>query len=233
MAITLQKSEDRGGTPQGWLTPRFSFSFANYYNPKRMGFGALRVLNDDIIAPSAGFGTHPHDNMEIITIPLSGNLAHKDSTGKEGLLEPGTIQVMSAGTGVLHSEYNASSQEPLNLFQLWITPHTQNVSPRYDEKTFSFEQDTLTLVVSGEENEQSLFIHQDAKIYYGKFTAKKELSYDLAEKRGIFLIVIHGTVTVAEQTLHKRDSIEITEMNEIPLKTETATEFLLIEVPVE
>lgn len=233
MAITIQKANERGGTPMGWLTPRFSFSFSNYYNPDRIGFGALRVLNDDIIAPSAGFGTHPHDNMEIITIPLKGTLAHKDSTGQEGTLTPGVVQVMSAGKGVLHSEYNGSNSEELNLFQIWIEPHTLNVEPRYAERQIPLKKNELNLLVSGNEDDDALFIYQDAKIYRSTCTAGTKLTYTLPTMQGLFLIVVSGSMNIAGKELQERDSIEITELRDVELHATSDADFVLIEVPVE
>ena len=229
----IHRSEERGGTPQGWLHPRFSFSFANYYNPDRMGFGALRVLNNDTIQPGAGFPTHPHDNMEIITIPLSGTLAHKDSTGVEETLKPCDVQVMSAGTGVLHSEYNASQTEELELFQIWIEPQSMGVAPRHDERSFTPKENELQLLVSGNADDDALFIHQDAKIYRAQLQEGKELDYMIPTQQGVFLMPISGSVTANGETLKERDSLELTDTKNLSLKAEEDADILVIEVPVQ
>jgi redox-sensitive bicupin YhaK (pirin superfamily) len=231
--IRTHRSEERGGSPQGWLSPKFSFSFARYYNPERMGFGALRVLNNDTIQPGTGFPTHPHDNMEIITIPLKGALAHKDSTGKEEVLHPGDVQVMSAGAGVLHSEYNASDTEELELFQLWIEPHTLGVNPQHDERSFVAKENELQLLVSGNKDDDALFIHQDAKILRGKFNKDKSFNYHLPQGQGLFIMPIYGEASSMGEHLRQRDSLEVTDKKEITITATTELDILLIEVPFD
>ena len=169
MKKKIYPSDSRGQADHDWLQSRFSFSFADYNNPKRMGFGVLRVLNDDTIAPGKGFGMHSHSNMEIITITLKGELAHKDDTGSEEVIVPGQIQVMSAGTGITHSEYNHSKEKELTLFQIWIETNKQNVEPRHETKTLNLEKNKLVKVVSGDKDSNTLFIYQDASIWLEKF----------------------------------------------------------------
>ena len=179
MKKTLHTSETRGAANHGWLQAKHSFSFANYYNPERIQFGALRVLNDDIIAPGMGFGTHPHNNMEIITIPLEGALEHKDSMDNIGVIEADEIQVMSAGTGVYHSEYNKNKDQQVNLLQLWVMHNKKNVTPRYDQKSIKELKKTNALypVVTPESNGDALWIHQDAWFHLGDFNQKTEVNY--------------------------------------------------------
>ena len=171
MKTVYHNADQRGKANHGWLQANHSFSFANYYDPERMNFGALRVLNDDTIAPGMGFGTHPHDNMEIITIPLEGDLEHKDSMGNIGFINEGEIQVMSAGTGVFHSEYNKNPDKPINLLQLWVMPNIQNAAPRYDQKSIRElkKNNVLYQVLSPDQNDDGMWIHQDAWFSYGRF----------------------------------------------------------------
>ena len=239
MKTELYKASDRGFANHGWLQANYSFSFANYYNPKRLNFGALRVLNDDLIAPSMGFGKHPHDNMEIITIPLSGVLKHKDSMDNIWHeLKVGEVQVMSAGTGVYHSEINGSSNENLSLFQIWIMPDKQNVSPRYDQKFFDdylYDGKLKTLVSSIDSNsdDDSLKIHQSAKISRVKLSSNDTVNYKLISKQhGVYIINIYGAGQVNNTTFNSRDSIGISEANSFELKAVEDSEFLYIEVPM-
>ncbi|MEK7072554.1 MAG: pirin family protein, partial [Patescibacteria group bacterium] len=208
MNKNIHLANERGGANYDWLKTKYSFSFADYYNPARMGFGKIRVLNDDIIAPGAGFDTHPHDNMEIITIPLSGELAHKDSTGSEEVIAPGQIQVMSAGSGIQHSEYNHSKTKDLKLFQIWIETSQENVEPRHKTKTFNLEKNKLVKIVAGDKNPDTLFIYQDASIWLSDFNQAIKLSFETSPPRGAFILVIEGSAKIENEILNKRDSIE-------------------------
>lgn len=239
MKIEKHTAESRGFANHGWLLANHSFSFANYYNPDRMNFGKLRVLNDDMIAPSMGFATHPHQNMEIITIPLSGKLKHKDSLAEEWQeVLPNEVQVMSAGTGVYHSEMNASSSERLTLFQIWIEPNELNVAPRYDQKTFSESdrKNQLQVLVSGfnSEDDNSLKIHQNAKISRIYLDENEEFSYELlSENHGVYVMNIHGNISVEAERIVNRDALAIFNTNHFFVKANENSEVLFIEVPMD
>ena len=226
--------ESRGGGDYGWLKTKYSFSFANYYEPSRMGFGALRVINDDWIAPNSGFGTHEHENMEIITIPLVGTLTHKDSLGTEATIKAGEVQVMSAGTGIAHSEYNASVTEALELFQIWIEPKSYGIAPRYDQKRFNFEenQDVLLPIITPKGIEGTLFIHQEASLYLGYFTKASTEEYSITDGHGVYLLVVEGEVSVGDQKLSKRDALSVTNENKIEIVIQGGSRLLFIDVPL-
>jgi quercetin 2,3-dioxygenase len=233
MKVNIHKAGERGSSDLGWLQSRFSFSFADYYNPKRMGFGALSVLNDDTIAPGAGFGDHPHDNMEIITLVTSGALEHKDSTGSKGVIKPGEAQVMSAGTGVVHSEFNHSKKEPVTLFQIWINTKEEDIEPRYDQRKFD-EKDfdnKLRTVASGRK-EDALYIHQDARISMGVFKPGKKVSYNLKDGFGAFVFLIGGSAKIEKHELNARDSAEIAATKEFTVEIKELTGLMIIEVPL-
>lgn len=238
MLIKKYTAEDRGFSNHGWLQANFSFSFANYYNEERMGFGALRVLNDDLIAPSMGFSTHPHKNMEIITIPLSGVLKHKDSMTDEWLyVKPNEVQVMSAGTGIYHSEINGSSTEYLSLFQIWILPEKEEVKPRYNQQMFNAEdrKNKLQVLVSSikEKNTIGLKIHQDAQLSRIDLDVGESFDYSLkTDKHGVYLMNISGEVSVANEKVFSRDAISITNTTTFSVKANTNSEILFIEVPM-
>jgi redox-sensitive bicupin YhaK (pirin superfamily) len=239
MKTNLYKANERGYANYDWLQANYSFSFANYYNPSKQNFGALRVLNDDIIQGGTGFGEHPHQNMEIITIPLEGTLKHKDSMSNNWIpLHTGEVQVMSAGTGVYHSEKNHSSTDFLNLFQIWIIPGSMNVEPAYGQRHFDSEERKnrlQTLVTSHTDPDMaSLKIHQDARISRIDLDREKGLAYELkSENHGVYVIVITGRASVEDQELERRDAIGIWETPSFELKAEEDTELLLIEVPME
>ncbi|WP_372794712.1 pirin family protein [Lutibacter sp.] len=238
MKKIIHRANDRGTADHGWLKANFSFSFAHYYNPEKVNFGALRVLNDDIINSGMGFGTHPHDNMEIITIPLEGALKHKDSMSNKWIvIETGEVQVMSAGTGLLHSEMNNSSSEPINLFQIWIIPNKSGVLPRYDQQKFdaSERKNKLQLLVSSidDDNEGNLKIHQDALISRIDLMENSEFKYILkSENHGIYVMVISGEINIENKTLTKRDAIGVFQTESTLLKALKNTELLFIEVPM-
>ncbi|TJY34001.1 pirin family protein [Pontimicrobium aquaticum] len=238
MKTIIHKAESRGFANHGWLQANHSFSFANWYNPERVHFGALRVLNDDVIAPKMGFGTHPHDNMEIITIPLGGELKHRDSMHNEWQsVLPGEVQIMSAGTGVQHSEINGSVDKHLSLFQIWIIPNKQNVVPRYDQKTF--EEDNRknklqTLVTSIDSNhEGSLKIHQDAILSRIDLDKDKSFSYQLkSSNHGVYAMTIHGNVIINNNALETRDAIGVSETEAFNVQATENSQLLFIEVPM-
>ncbi len=236
MKTVVHRAKDRGYAKHGWLTTHHSFSFASYYDPAKMGFGTLRVLNDDVIAPGAGFGEHPHDNMEIITIPLSGAVKHEDSMGNSAVVETGEVQVMSAGTGVFHAEYNASSTEPLSLFQIWIETEVPGATPRYDQKRFAPDAFLGAFVsVAGpiENKEAPLGLHQSAWVSRGSFATGSEVTYQVREPgNGLYLMVIEGSVVFGEVTLGSRDAIGITDVTEATFQIATEASLLLIEVPM-
>lgn len=231
----LHKADTRGLSNFGWLNSYHSFSFGRYFDPKRVQFGALRVLNDDTIAPGTGFGTHPHDNMEIITIPLAGALEHKDSMGHKSVIETGDVQVMTAGTGIEHSEYNHSKAEYGHFLQLWIFPRERDLTPRYDQKKFDFNKlnnQFLTLV--NPDHEGGLFIHQDAWISMIELEAGKEATYKLhKESNGVYAFVIEGKITINDHLLEKRDALGIYETTSFTMHATETGKVLLIEVPME
>lgn len=234
MKTLIHKSETRGHVNHGWLDAHHSFSFGQWYNPERVHFGKLRVLNDDIVKAGFGFGKHPHDNMEIITIPLSGALEHKDSTGGHGIIAKNDVQVMSAGSGIEHSEFNHSKTEDVNLFQLWIFTNQKDVAPRYDQQTFSAadRQNKFQTVVSPFGND-GLWIYQDAWISLGNFDAENLSSYKVKKQgNGIYLLVIEGEVEIDGNILSKRDAIGIWDTDAINILSKTNTEILLVEVPM-
>jgi redox-sensitive bicupin YhaK (pirin superfamily) len=231
----LYKADTRGRADYGWLKPNYGFSFAGYYNPERVHFGMLRVLNDDWIAPGGGFDTHPHDNMEIVTIPLSGALEHKDSMGHTSVIRSGEVQVMSAGTGITHSEYNHSDTEPLTLLQIWVFPREKSVKPRYDQKNFDTGQITnrFDFVVAPEKDGSHLWLIQDTWFSLGRFDTGIEMEYKLHHiENGAYLFVIDGEVETAGEKLSRRDAIGIWGDEPIKIMTSAPSHLLLIEVPM-
>jgi len=238
MKTIIHKAASRGFANHGWLQANHSFSFANYYNPEKVHFGALRVLNDDVVAPKMGFGTHPHNNMEIITIPLKGVLKHRDNMhDKWQPVLPGEVQVMSAGTGVQHSEINGSTDEHLSLFQIWIMPDKQNVKPRYDQKAFSEldrKNKLQTLVTSIDKDfEGSLKIHQDAIISRIDLDKDKSFNYQLnSENHGVYVMNIHGNISINDHDLETRDAVGISETSAFEIKANEDSALLFIEVPM-
>jgi len=238
MKTVIHKAETRGFANHGWLQANHSFSFANFFDKNRIQFGALRVLNDDVIAPKMGFGTHPHNNMEIITIPLNGVLKHKDNMGDEWIpVVPGEVQVMSAGTGVQHSEINGSNSEHLSLFQIWILPNKEQVQPRYDQKTFDADarKNKLQKLVSSidEDHDASLKIHQDALISRIDLDKGTIFEYPLkSENHGVYVMTVFGHHTINENVLKTRDAIGISETESFKIKAIEDSELLFIEVPM-
>lgn len=235
MQREISTAASRGYAKHGWLTTHHSFSFASYYDPRRMGFGALRVVNDDTIAPGAGFGRHHHDNMEIITLPLSGALKHEDSMGNSAVIEAGEVQVMSAGSGVEHAEFNASSTEPVILLQIWILTEKNGVSPRYDQRRFdpALFLNTFHQIV-GPFGTESLAIHQEAFLSLGRFSAGKEATYTLKRPgNGVYFFVIEGRATIAGTALETRDALALWDTESASLESNEACFLLAIEVPME
>ena len=232
----LHKADTRGKANHGWLNSAHSFSFANYYNPERMHFGALRVLNDDIVAGGMGFGRHPHDNMEIISIPLAGELKHKDSMGTGAVIKSGDVQMMSAGTGVTHSEENASKTEEVRFLQIWVVPNKKNVTPRYDQITLKPEDrhNKLQQIVSPVADDAGMSIQQDAWFHLGKFDKNLKTEYKLKGKNsGVYAFVVNGDFTIDGQAINKRDALGVWDTDKINIESNSAdAEILLIEVPM-
>ncbi len=235
MKKILFRASDRGTADYGWLKPNYYFSFAQYHNPEKVHFGLLRVLNDDFIAGGGVFHTHPHDNMEIVTIPFTGAIRHKDSTGGEGIIKAGDIQIMSAGSGVQHSEANASATEPTTLFQIWVFPKERNIKPRYDQRTFDITQreNQWQTVVSPLDADNALWINQDARFSLANLQGGKSLTYTNGfAQNGVFLVVINGTVEIDGQILNKRDALGIAETESFTVKASEDAELLAIEIPM-
>lgn len=209
--ITIRKSEDRGRADFGWLHARHSFSFGDYYDPKHMGFRSLRVINEDRIDPAKGFGTHPHQDMEIITYVIRGQLEHKDSMGNGSVIEPGTIQGMSAGSGVQHSEFNPSSSDSTHLIQIWIQPAEKGIAPRYDQLTLTKEdtRNVLRLLVSGDDREEAMQMQQDGEIYAARLDADVTVRHSVAKGRGVWIQVITGSVELHQNVLNAGDGASI------------------------
>jgi redox-sensitive bicupin YhaK (pirin superfamily) len=236
MKKTFHTSGTRGEANHGWLDAKHSFSFAQFFNPERIQFGALRVLNDDVIAPGMGFGTHPHNNMEIITIPLEGALEHKDSMDNIGVVAADEIQVMSAGTGVSHSEYNKNKDQPLNLLQLWVLPNQQNVAPRYDQKNIKSLKKTNALypVITPNHDAAGMWIHQDAWFHLGDFNQKTTVPYSLHKQgNGVYAFMIEGRASIEGESLEKRDALGVWETESFSITAEENSRILLVEVPMK
>lgn len=236
MKTIVHKANERGHANHSWLNAYHSFSFANWYNPEKIQFGMLRVLNDDTIAAGMGFGTHPHDNMEIITIPLEGDLAHKDSMGNGTTIKSGDIQVMSAGTGIQHSEFNPNHNHHTKLFQIWLFPKYRNVEPRYQQITLdkSLEKNDFAQILSPNPDDAGVWIHQDAWFYLSDFDAdfSKKLSLK-KEGNGFYIMNIEGKIEVNGEKLERRDAVGIWETNEIEIKANSNAKFLVMEIPME
>jgi redox-sensitive bicupin YhaK (pirin superfamily) len=235
MKTIFHSATQRGFANHGWLQAAHSFSFAQFYDPNKVQFGLLRVLNDDIVAPAMGFGTHGHDNMEIVTIPLRGSLAHKDSLGSVGTITPGEVQIMSAGSGMQHSEFNASETDEVNLLQIWVLPKERNISPRYDQKAFDvfLAQNRFQLVVSPSEKDGSMWINQDACFSLGSFDAHTEASYTFNfTENGAYVFVIEGKINLAGQELGRRDALGVYDTKELSFTVQQAAKVLVIEIPM-
>jgi len=236
MKTTLHKADSRGLADHGWLKSNHSFSFANYYNPERMHFGTLRVLNDDFVAPGRGFGKHPHDNMEIISIPLSGDLQHKDSMGNTTVIREGDVQAMSAGTGIAHSEMNAKADQAVEFLQIWVLPKTRDIAPNYSQITLDPQalDNKLDQVLSPSTEDRGVSINQDAWFHLGNLSAGTTINYDFKKSgNGVYVFVLEGDVSVSGQPLNKRDGLGVWETNQLSLIADTATKILLMEVPMQ
>lgn len=236
MNTVLHRAESRGHANHGWLNSHHSFSFANYYNPERMNFGVLRVLNDDRVAAGKGFPEHPHDNMEIISIPLEGDLEHKDSMGNTAVIKEGDIQVMSAGTGIYHSEYNKNLDKDVKFLQIWVFPNKKNVEPRYDQIPLSSikKENEFYQILSPTSSDEGVWIHQNSWFHLGEIKAGEKKHYKLKDKsNGVYAFVLGGSVDIASETLNKRDAIGIWDVESIDLKFNEDSKVLLMEVPMK
>lgn len=236
MITEFHAENTRGYANHGWLKAKHSFSFASWQNRHRMHFGALRVLNDDIVTGGQGFGKHPHDNMEIITIPLRGALRHEDSMGHTEVINAGEVQVMSAGKGIYHSEVNDSMTEEINLFQIWIFPNKQQVEPRYDQIQYDIKEvkNQFLQLVSPSKEDQGTWIHQDAWISIIDLEEKKEISYSLkSEKNGVYIMNIEGEQKINTEILKQRDAVGVSETNEVTIESIKSGRLLIIEVPMQ
>ncbi|GAB1359591.1 pirin family protein [Porphyromonadaceae bacterium] len=235
MKTIYHPADSRGYANHGWLKTHHTFSFANYYNPERMHFGRLRVLNDDEVAGGKGFGTHPHDNMEIITIPLEGDLEHRDSMGNGGIIKYGDVQVMSAGTGITHSEFNANKDRSVRLLQIWVLPNKKQVTPRYDQLHIAdyAVKNQFQQIVSPNPDDDGVWIHQDAWFFLADLDEGVSKIYDLKkEGNGVYLFLIKGKIKVGDQLLESRDGLGIWEINQLTIETHEDSTVLLMEVPM-
>ena len=237
MANTIvHKADGRGHANHGWLNSYHTFSFGSYYNPEAMNFGALRVLNDDTVSGGMGFGRHPHDNMEIISIPLEGDLEHKDSMGNTAIIRKGDIQAMSAGTGIYHSEQNAHENEQVKFLQIWIYPNQKNVEPRYDQLTLNLadRHNRLQQILSPNPDDEGIWIYQNAWFHMGKFDAGKTVTYNLKDKanNGVYAFILSGEITIDGQKLNTRDGFGSSNVDALDITADSEAEFLLMEVPI-
>lgn len=235
MKTVVHKANTRGHANHGWLNSYHTFSFAGYHDPSRVNFGALRVLNDDIVKGGMGFGQHPHDNMEIVSIPLRGALEHGDNTGGRGIIKSGEVQIMSAGSGIAHSEKNASKTDEVNFLQVWVFPKEKNIDPRYDQKLFSAEEriNKFQTVISPEKNNGSLWINQDAWFSLGNLRKDSSLEYTINKnKNGVYAFVLEGDVVINGEKLNKRDGLGVWDVDKLSITAESDAEVLLMEVPM-
>jgi redox-sensitive bicupin YhaK (pirin superfamily) len=235
MKTVLHKADTRGHTDHGWLNSWHTFSFAGYHDSSRMHFGVLRVLNDDTVAPGMGFGKHPQDNMEIISIPLEGELEHRDNMGNTTVIKQGDVQIMSAGTGVVHGEKNNSGEKQVKFLQIWVFPNQKNVSPRYDQKAFSDaeKKNKLLTVISPVGSDEGINIHQDAWFSMGKLEQGFQIDYEVKVKgNGVYVFVLEGNLSINDIALNRRDGLGIWDENIFKIHAETSAELLLMEVPM-
>lgn len=236
MNTVLHKANTRGHANHGWLDTHHSFSFANYRNPERMHFGMLRVLNDDVVAAGRGFGKHPHDNMEIISIPLEGDLEHKDSMGNVAIIKEGDVQAMSAGTGIYHSEYNKNKDQAVRFLQIWIFPKEQGIEPNYTQISLKSieKKNEFYQVLSPNKNDQGVWIHQDAWFHLGKFDKETTTKYKIKKPgNGVYVFVLDGNAEIVGQALEKRDGFGIWEVQNFDIKAGKSSRILLMEVPMQ
>jgi len=236
MKKIIYNANDRGMQDHGWLKAAHSFSFGQFHDPNKMHFGLLRVLNDDIIAPGKGFGRHGHDNMEIVTIPLNGSLAHQDSTGSIGNITAGEVQIMSAGSGIEHSEFNGSSTEEVNLLQIWVFPKVRNISPRYDQQRYDLQSNTnsfVTIVSSGEDK-GVMWINQDSVFSLGKFDASTTVNYTMKHPgNGAYVFLLEGNIEIDESSFSRRDAVGLYDTENFDISVKENAKILIIEVPME
>ncbi len=230
--LEVLRSKERGRTKIDWLDSYHSFSFGEYYNPENMGFGPIRVINDDLIQPGGGFPTHPHRDMEIVTIVTQGGVAHRDSSGGEGIIRVGEVQKMSAGKGIFHSEFNASDKEILKLYQIWIMPNQNGIKPAYEDISYdvSEKKNKLLLVASNNHADGVIFINQDAKIFLSDLDAGKSVSYKTEKSRGIYLHITNGSVEVAETKLSSGDAIKLYDVEGLEIKATENAGLILFDV---
>ncbi|MEQ1584309.1 MAG: pirin family protein [Cyclobacteriaceae bacterium] len=236
MNTVLHKASTRGHANHGWLDTNHTFSFAHYYDPARVQFGALRVLNDDFVDGGMGFGTHPHDNMEIISLPLSGDLEHKDSMGNVAVIKQNDVQIMSAGTGIYHSEYNKNKDKKVNFLQIWVFPKVRNIEPRYDQINFKPEDrvNKLQQIVSPSKTDEGVWINQDAWLHLGNLKKGFATDYSIKQKgNGVYAFVIEGDVTINTQKLNKRDGFGVWDVDKLSISADSDSEVLLMEVPMD
>ncbi len=231
----IHKADTRGLANHGWLRSRHTFSFAQYFDQNRIHFGALRVLNDDIVQGGTGFGKHPHDNMEIISIPLKGALEHQDSTGSKKVIQTGEVQIMSAGSGLYHSEYNHSKSEEVNFLQIWVFPKEKNIQPRYEQKKYDFESKRNELItVVAPDNKDALWINQDAWFSLGNISKEKTLDYSIKKKgNGVYIFLIEGSATANDISLEKRDGLGLTNVEKVTFEFKDNSTVLIMDVPME
>jgi redox-sensitive bicupin YhaK (pirin superfamily) len=235
MNTVIHRAATRGHANHGWLDSHHTFSFANYHNPERMNFGVLRVLNDDQVHPGKGFGTHPHDNMEIISIPLEGDLEHKDSMGNVAVIKEGDVQVMSAGTGVYHSEYNRNSDKDVKFLQIWVFPNKKSVAPRYDQISIRAieKENKFYQILSPNPDDQGVWIHQDAWFHLGKFTKGSGDTYTIQKPgNGVYAFILDGEVVINNEVLAKRDGMGVWDTDRIQVTATKDARVLLMEVPM-
>lgn len=236
MTKVVHRADNRGIAEHGWLYSRHSFSFGHYYNPDMLGFGSLLVINDDSVDGDHGFDAHSHRDMEIISIPLEGSLEHVDTTGSKLTINPGEIQIMSAGTGIAHSEHNASQTEPVKFLQIWVVPKENGIAPRYAQQYFNLESkhNHLQLIISGDKSDtDALYMHQNAYFSLGEFDFGQKLEYQLRDNRnGVYVFVIEGQVEIAQELLNRRDAMGLTELEVIPMHCVEPSTVLAMEVPM-
>ncbi len=235
MKTVLHKADTRGHANHGWLDSHHSFSFANYYNPDRMHFGVLRVLNDDVVAPGRGFGTHPHDNMEIVSIPMSGDLEHKDSMGNNAVIREGDVQVMSAGTGIAHSEFNKNNDKEVKFLQIWVFPRERDVQPRYDQISIRdvAKRNQFYQVLSPNVDDEGVWVHQDAWFHLGDFDKGNKQTYQVkGQGNGVYAFILDGQVKINGEELSKRDGFGIWDTESFEVEATEDARILLMDVPM-
>jgi redox-sensitive bicupin YhaK (pirin superfamily) len=235
MNTVIHRAETRGNANHGWLNSHHTFSFANYHNPERMNFGVLRVLNDDIVQEGMGFGTHPHDNMEIISIPLEGDLEHQDSMGNVAVIKEGDVQVLSAGTGITHSEYNKNKDKEVKFLQIWVFPNKKSVEPRYDQISIRDieKENKFYQVLSPNKDDQGVWVHQDAWFNIGKFAKGNSDEYKIQKAgNGVYAFILDGDVEINGESLSKRDGMGVWDTDSITVKATENARVLLMEVPM-